>query len=145
MKLAELLAEASIEDLERLAHDHARTDESLSRGQLLGTIESVLRSHRFSTTSSSIGYHCICSHHVAARRVVVFDSDSRVSRSRDARDGSGLPNSRTKNDPRARRLSFASTDECSIRPQQRQHDRQLESSILGVLRQELASPRWNTF
>lgn len=47
MKLADLLAEASLEDLERLAHDHARTDESLSRGQLLAAIESVLRSHRF--------------------------------------------------------------------------------------------------
>jgi hypothetical protein len=47
MKLADLLAEASLEDLERLAHDHARTDEPLSRGQLLATIESVLRSHRF--------------------------------------------------------------------------------------------------
>lgn len=47
MRLADLLAETSIEDLERLAHEHARADEDLSRPQLLGTIEGVLRSHRF--------------------------------------------------------------------------------------------------
>jgi hypothetical protein len=47
MKLADLLAETSREDLERLAHEHARADEDLSRPQLLGTIEGVLRSHRF--------------------------------------------------------------------------------------------------
>jgi hypothetical protein len=47
MILADLLAEIGIEDLERLAHEHARADEQLSRPQLLGTIEGVLRSHRF--------------------------------------------------------------------------------------------------
>ena len=47
MKLADLLAEASNEELERLAHEHARADDGLSRPQLLSTIEGVLRSHRF--------------------------------------------------------------------------------------------------
>jgi hypothetical protein len=47
MRLADLLAEISLEDLERLAHEHARADEQLSRPQLLATIEGVLRSHRF--------------------------------------------------------------------------------------------------
>lgn len=47
MRLADLLAEASKEELERLAHEHARADEQLARGQLLATIEGVLRSHRF--------------------------------------------------------------------------------------------------
>src|SRR4051812_12368643 len=47
MILADLLAEIELEDLERLAHEHARADEQLSRPQLLGTIEGVLRSHRF--------------------------------------------------------------------------------------------------
>src|SRR5258708_7488242 len=35
------------EDLERLAHEHARADEPTPPSQLLGTIEGVLRSHRF--------------------------------------------------------------------------------------------------
>jgi hypothetical protein len=47
MRLADLLAETSLDDLERLAHEHARADDQLSRPQLLGTIEGVLRSHRF--------------------------------------------------------------------------------------------------
>src|SRR6478736_86418 len=47
MILADLLAEIELEDLERLAHEHARADEQLSRPQLLATIEGVLRSHRF--------------------------------------------------------------------------------------------------
>jgi hypothetical protein len=47
MRLSDLLAELEQEDLERLAHEHAHADEALSRSQLLGTIESVLRSHRF--------------------------------------------------------------------------------------------------
>src|SRR4051812_34425372 len=47
MRLADLLAESSLDDLERLAHEHARANEQVSRPQLLSTIESVLRSHRF--------------------------------------------------------------------------------------------------
>lgn len=47
MRLADLLAETSIDDLERLAHEHARADEHIARPQLLATIEGVLRSHRF--------------------------------------------------------------------------------------------------
>ncbi len=47
MRLADLLGEASTEHLERLAHEHARTDGPLSRHELLTTIEGVLRSHRF--------------------------------------------------------------------------------------------------
>lgn len=47
MRLADLLADLENEDLERLAHEHARADEQLSRPQLLATIEGVLRSHRF--------------------------------------------------------------------------------------------------
>jgi hypothetical protein len=47
MRLADLLADLGNEDLERLAHEHARADEQLSRSQLLATIEGVLRSHRF--------------------------------------------------------------------------------------------------
>ncbi|MCE9572521.1 MAG: SAP domain-containing protein [Deltaproteobacteria bacterium] len=47
MRLADLLAETSVEDLDRLAHDHARADDELARPQLLATIEGVLRSHRF--------------------------------------------------------------------------------------------------
>ena len=47
MRLADLLAETSLDDLERLAHEHARADDDLARPQLLATIEGVLRSHRF--------------------------------------------------------------------------------------------------
>jgi hypothetical protein len=47
MKLSDLLAETDLEDLERLAHEHARMDDQLSRPQLLNAIDSVLRSHRF--------------------------------------------------------------------------------------------------
>jgi hypothetical protein len=47
MKLADLLAEATTEELERIAHEHARADDHLSRPQLLDTIESVLKSYRF--------------------------------------------------------------------------------------------------
>lgn len=47
MRLADLLSGTSIEDLERLAHEHARADEHLSKPFLLQTIEGVLRSHRF--------------------------------------------------------------------------------------------------
>lgn len=47
MKLADLLSEVGTEELERLAHEHARSDEPQSRAQLLATIEGVLRSHRF--------------------------------------------------------------------------------------------------
>lgn len=47
MKLADLLADIETEDLERLAHEHARAEEQISRAQLLSIIEGVLRSHRF--------------------------------------------------------------------------------------------------
>jgi hypothetical protein len=47
MRLADLLEESQTEELERLAHEHARADDQLSRAQLLATIEGVLRSHRF--------------------------------------------------------------------------------------------------
>ena len=47
MRLADLLAEATTEDLERMAHEHARADAPLARHELLDTIEGVLRSHRF--------------------------------------------------------------------------------------------------
>jgi hypothetical protein len=47
MKLIELLTDSSLEELERLAHEHARAEDQLSRPQLLATIESVLRSYRF--------------------------------------------------------------------------------------------------
>lgn len=47
MILADLLVELETEDLERLAHEHARADEQLSRVQLITTIEGVLRSYRF--------------------------------------------------------------------------------------------------
>jgi hypothetical protein len=47
MRLSDLLAETDQNALERLALEHARTDEHLSRAHLLATIEGVLRSHRF--------------------------------------------------------------------------------------------------
>ncbi len=47
MKLADLLAEMEREEVERLAHEHARADEQMPHAQLLATIEGVLRSHRF--------------------------------------------------------------------------------------------------
>jgi hypothetical protein len=47
MKLSDLLSELSQEELERLAHEHAYADESLTRAQLIGIIDGVLRSHRF--------------------------------------------------------------------------------------------------
>lgn len=47
MRLADLLAEQALEDLGRMAHDHAKAEEQLPRPQLLATIESVLRSYRF--------------------------------------------------------------------------------------------------
>jgi hypothetical protein len=47
MKLIDLLAHTSDEELERLAHEHAHASEKLSRAHLLSTIEGVLRSHRF--------------------------------------------------------------------------------------------------
>ncbi|MDI1484348.1 hypothetical protein [Polyangium sp. y55x31] len=47
MKLLDLLASSGTDELERLAHEHARTGDHLSRPHLLDTIESVLRSYRF--------------------------------------------------------------------------------------------------
>jgi hypothetical protein len=47
MRVADLLAESTAEDLERLAHEHAKTEEQMARPQLLVTIEGVLRSYRF--------------------------------------------------------------------------------------------------
>jgi hypothetical protein len=47
MKLADLLSELEPDDLERLAHEHARADEGMPRIHLLEAIASVLRSHRF--------------------------------------------------------------------------------------------------
>jgi len=47
MRLADLLAARTTEDLERLAREHAKLEEELPRAQLLATIESVLRSYRF--------------------------------------------------------------------------------------------------
>lgn len=47
MKLADLLAEMDRDDIDRLAHEHARADEDTPLAQLLGTIEGVLKSHRF--------------------------------------------------------------------------------------------------
>src|SRR5664279_6410770 len=47
MRLADLLGDSTLEDLERLAREHAKIEEQLSRPQLLATIESVLRSYRF--------------------------------------------------------------------------------------------------
>jgi hypothetical protein len=47
MKLIDLLAEANTEDLERIAHEHARPESVLSRPVLLQTIESVIKSYRF--------------------------------------------------------------------------------------------------
>lgn len=47
MRLADLLTETSLDDLDRLAHEHARAEEHLPRPDLLQTIEGVLRSHRF--------------------------------------------------------------------------------------------------
>lgn len=47
MRLTDLLADCNTEELERLAHEHARADDQGSRAQLLSTIEGVLRSHRF--------------------------------------------------------------------------------------------------
>jgi len=47
MRLAELLAELTGDELERLAHEHVRTDEQLSRPAKLNMIEGVLRSYRF--------------------------------------------------------------------------------------------------
>ncbi|WP_053236886.1 SAP domain-containing protein [Sandaracinus amylolyticus] len=47
MKLADLLAGMQPEEIERLAHEHARTDDHLSGPQLLEAIGGVLRSYRF--------------------------------------------------------------------------------------------------
>jgi len=48
MRLADLLADRTIEDLQRLAREHAKIEEEeLPRAQLLATIEGVLRSYRF--------------------------------------------------------------------------------------------------
>ncbi len=47
MRLAALLADTSTEDLERIAHEHARAEDHLNRPALLDTIEGVLRSYRF--------------------------------------------------------------------------------------------------
>ncbi len=47
MKLADLLVNSGIEDLQKLAHEHARSDDNLPRPQLLATIEGVLKSYRF--------------------------------------------------------------------------------------------------
>jgi hypothetical protein len=47
VKLADLLAEMGKDDIDRLAHEHARADEDMPPAQLLGTIEGVLKSHRF--------------------------------------------------------------------------------------------------
>lgn len=47
MKLVDLLSEATNEELERIAHEHARAQEQRSRPHLLDTIEGVVRSYRF--------------------------------------------------------------------------------------------------
>lgn len=47
MRLADLLANTSLEELDRLAHEHAKLDERLALPQMLATIEGVLRSYRF--------------------------------------------------------------------------------------------------
>ncbi len=47
MRIAELLAESTTDDLERLAREHARVNDHMSRHQLVDTIEGVLRSYRF--------------------------------------------------------------------------------------------------
>jgi hypothetical protein len=47
VRLADLLADTALEELERIAHEHAKTEDHLSRPQLLLTIEGVLRSYRF--------------------------------------------------------------------------------------------------
>jgi hypothetical protein len=47
VKLADLLAEMDRDDIDRLAHEHARADEDMPPAQLLSTIEGVLKSHRF--------------------------------------------------------------------------------------------------
>jgi hypothetical protein len=47
MRLADLLADSTLEELARLAHEHAKVEEQMSRPQLLAAIESVLRSYRF--------------------------------------------------------------------------------------------------
>lgn len=47
MRLAPLLAALSDEDLDRLAVEHVRTDERLSRPQLCNFLEGALRSYRF--------------------------------------------------------------------------------------------------
>jgi hypothetical protein len=47
MKLADLLGTLENEELERLAHEHVRSDDHLSRPAMLNVIEGVLRSYRF--------------------------------------------------------------------------------------------------
>src|SRR5215510_5533895 len=47
MRLAPLLAALPDDDLERLAVEHVRTDEPLSRPQLCNFLEGALRSYRF--------------------------------------------------------------------------------------------------
>src|SRR5689334_20245217 len=47
MRLPDLLAGMSDEELARLAHEHAHSDEDDSRSARLTTVENVLRSHRF--------------------------------------------------------------------------------------------------
>jgi hypothetical protein len=47
MKLADLLVDSGLEDLQKIAHEHARSDDNLPRPQLIATIEGVLKSYRF--------------------------------------------------------------------------------------------------
>ena len=47
MKLASLLAQLSVEQIERLATEHLRTEEQLSRPAICSLLEGVLRSFRF--------------------------------------------------------------------------------------------------
>ncbi len=47
MRLADLLADVETDELDRLAHEHARAGEHLSRPQLLDAIASDVRSYRF--------------------------------------------------------------------------------------------------
>jgi hypothetical protein len=47
LRLADLLADATLEELERMAREQARNEDHLARPQLIVTIEGVLRSYRF--------------------------------------------------------------------------------------------------
>lgn len=138
MRLADLLAEVSTEELQRLAYEHARADATMSRAELLEIVEGVLRSHRFLQ-------EFLLNRHPPTFAIVVLLLDA---------DGHAIPNAGFREavlEETARLCAAIDSGEILARDEQlrvyrrcfyqaRSNDNLIdpaESSLLAVLRQEL--------